>query len=112
MIESEALGSLRFYTLYSQFFQDLEDRFFDETDETTDYACEQGNVRTAAAQLRVTFCARANTQLSELHDVFVRTAVLGDSHTGVVSTLSLAGVPLPLARRLVASYLEAFRWAG
>ena len=110
LLESEELSPFRFQTLYGQFFQTLDGWLHPKTDDNTDYTCERANVDSGAAKLRVVLCARKNTKLPSLHDVFVRSAVLGGTRSGVVSTLNIAGVPLGLARQLIDQYLRGFRW--
>jgi len=110
VIDSDELSPFRFQTLYEQFFQNLDGWLPGSTDDTTDYSCERGNVDGGAAKLRVVLCARKNTKLPSLHDVFVRSAVLGGARSGVVSTLRISGSPLTKARELIAEYLQGFRW--
>jgi S1-C subfamily serine protease len=110
VIDSDELSAFRFQTLYERFFQNLDGWLPGSTDDTTDYSCERGNIDGGAAKLRVVLCARKNTRLPALHDVFVRSAVLGGARSGVVSTLRISGSPLAKARELIAEYLRGFRW--
>jgi hypothetical protein len=109
-VDSDELSPFRFQTLYTQFFQNLDGWLPGATDDTTDFACRRANLAGEGAKLRVTLCARRNAKLPSLHDVFVRSAVLGGESSGVVSTLRIAGVPLDDARALIDSYLRGFRW--
>jgi S1-C subfamily serine protease len=109
-VDSDELSPFRFQTLYTQFFQNLDGWLPGATDDTTDFACRRANLAGEGAKLRVTLCARRNAKLPSLHDVFVRSAVLGGESSGVVSTLRIAGVPLDDARALIDAYLRGFRW--
>jgi hypothetical protein len=107
-LESERLNALRFHTIYSSFFQNIQGWLYEESDDTIDYDCETANVDQGSVKLRVVFCARGNERLEGLRDIFVRTAILGDERSGIVSTLTMAGVPMETARRFVSAYLGSF----
>jgi len=108
-LEEIDLGSLRFHAAYTEFFQNLDQWLHEGNDQASAYACEEANVA-AAVKLRITFCARRNQEMPSLHDIFVRSAVIGKPVEGVVSTLRIGAVPLPLARRFLRRYLEGFSW--
>lgn len=76
----------------------------------TRWSCTVRNVRVDATTARVAYCIRRLRKLGELYDVVVKSAVLGDASTGLISTLSLAGVSADNAERVATRWVELNGW--
>jgi serine protease Do len=103
------LNASRFYALYSSVYgQDNSPE--GDAEHVTSWRCQARNVRNASAPLRSVLCMRRYRKFSELYDAVLKVAVLGDPHSGLVSTLTLSGVSYENITRLSARYLELIRW--
>jgi Trypsin-like peptidase domain len=89
---SKDLLETRFNNVYSSWFNTLTDGQLDDSDWATKYRCKTGNFHNDSdLKVRVVQCWRRRPDLPGLYDVFVRTAILGVGHDGVVSTYRMDG---------------------
>ena len=112
-IESDRLNRFQFTSLYSDLFSVVPTWELPENEETGDWACRRGNVKTEGGSVaRVAFCARAHERLVGLYDAFIRTALLGgDFAAGVVGTFRVYGVTFDNAVRLYGQLLDGTAWS-
>jgi hypothetical protein len=110
LITTEALGKIRFYTLYASQFDD--DAYLEGTESAvTRFECRTRNLRRDAkgggtVTVRAAVCLRAYKKLTGLYDAVVRTAVLGSMDSGLVASLSLTGVSYENAQAIIERFLE------
>lgn len=107
VLSSSELMRTRFNTLYSEWFTTLVDGEIEDSDWATKYECATDNVRNAQSlKLRVVQCWRRRPDLPGLYDLFVRTAILGASHSGVVSTYRMNGTTRENGLSLIRQVLD------
>jgi len=113
LITTDELNRFQFHALYTREFTGLgRDWELDANgdDEVTGYRCHTGNVRTAGVTAKAVFCARRYKRLAGLYDVVFRTAVIGRTHQGLLSTLALSGVSWENAQSIVRRFSGALAW--
>lgn len=107
VMSSHKLTRLRFATLYSEWFSTVFDGEISNSDWATKYRCEAGNVRNGhGLKFRLVQCWRRRPDLPGLYDLFVRTAILGGSDAGVVSTYRMNGTTRENGLALIRQALE------
>lgn len=107
VLSGDRLLRTRFGALYSEWFTHLDDGEITDSDWATKYRCEAENVRNKQAlKLRVVQCWRRRPNLPGLYDLFLRTAVLGGGHHGVVSTYQMNGTTRENGLALIRQVLE------
>ncbi|HEV2148503.1 MAG TPA: endonuclease/exonuclease/phosphatase family protein [Longimicrobiaceae bacterium] len=110
LVSTRTLNRSRFFALYTRVFQEDNTPGGDE-EHVTSWRCGTRNLRNAAATpMRATLCVRRYRKLGELYDAVLKVAVLGRRDTGLVSTLTLAGVSHENVGRVTARYLESITW--
>lgn len=77
--------------------------------EVTRFECTDANRRTAAFTWRTRLCVRRLRDFPGLYEALFHGAVLGRDDAGLVSSLSLSGVPFELIRTLPDRFLAAIR---
>lgn len=112
LITSRELPRPRFYAAYENQLQGMFDGDDTSPEEVTSYRCTTSNVRTATLTLRAVICLRRYRKLAGLYDAVIKTATLGPSNAGLVTTLHLAGVSAPNVQRLAAQLLRSIKWRG
>lgn len=112
LITTTELSRPRFYAAYQAQFQ--ESFSFDgaSSEEVTSYRCSTRNVKSATVTLRAVICLRRYRKLDGLYDAIVKTATLGPSNAGLVTTLTLAGVSARNVERLTKLLLRSVVWHG
>lgn len=114
LVESDELGLFRFSALYTRELRSLAtdwglDREGDE--DVSGYRCRAGNVRQGTLKGKAVLCLRAYKRLPGLYDAVFRLATLGGRRSGVITTLTLSGVSVANAERVVRRYVAAIGWA-
>jgi hypothetical protein len=104
-----ALNATRFHALYSSVFR-RDNSPEGDAEHVTSWRCHTRNVRNATTPLRSVLCMRRYRKFSELYDAVLKVAVLGDRHSGLVSTLTLSGVSFENITRLTGRYLDLIKW--
>jgi len=112
LITSRELPRPRFYAAYENQLQGMFDGDDASPEEVTSYRCTTSNVKTATLTLRAVICLRRYRKLAGLYDAVIKTATLGPSNAGLVTTLRLAGVSAPNVQRLAAHLLRSIAWRG
>jgi serine protease Do len=118
LITSDVLDALRFASLYSSRFGAGTDGLEGSEEEVTRFSCETRNVRRTGSPPRPGFtaravlCVRRYRKLAGLYDAVIKIAALGDSHAGMISTLTLSGVSFENAQRVTQRFLERMQWGG
>jgi hypothetical protein len=105
LISTATLNSLRFFSLYTSFFQ-RDNTPSGEEEHVTSWRCGTRNVHNAGTPMRAVLCLRRYRKLGELYDAVLKVAVLGHSNVGLVSTLTLSGVTFENVQKLSQRYLE------
>jgi S1-C subfamily serine protease len=106
------LNRFQFFSLYSDYFAAGAEMLFGSEDEVTRFACHEALVEQQRTPIKAVFCLRAYRKLPGLYDAVIKAAVLGSSHTGAETSLTLSGVSYDNARALARRYLEAIAWAN
>ncbi|HEX2188663.1 MAG TPA: serine protease [Longimicrobiaceae bacterium] len=110
LISTRALNPSRFYALYTSVFA-ADNTPPGEEEHVTSWRCATRNLRNAASTpVRAVLCVRRYRKLGELYDAVLKVAVLGRRDTGLVSTLTLAGVSHENVGRVTGRYLENITW--
>jgi hypothetical protein len=105
LISTKTLNPLRFFSLYSGYFQ-RDNTPGGEEEQVTSWRCGTRNVHNADTPMRAVLCLRRYRKLGALYDAVLKIAVLGHSNVGLVSTLTLSGVTFENVQRLSQRYLE------
>lgn len=105
LISTATLNPLRFFSLYTGFFQ-RDNTPSGEEEHVTSWRCGTRNVHNAGTPMRAVLCLRRYRKLGELYDAVLKVAVLGHSNVGLVSTLTLSGVTFENVQKLSQRYLE------
>jgi len=109
---SESLSRWAFSSLVSEWLGTVMDWEAPFNDDATRYRCSRRNVEPGlAAEMLVTFCVRRHRSHEGMYDLFVRSALLGRSREGVVSTLRATPISFSNAKRLTRSWLASFGWS-
>lgn len=113
LLINKSLNPFRFYSLYTASFDDGWDGDIPYADAraVTPYRCETRNIARPKMTLRSVFCVRKYRQLDGLYDALIRTAVLGTTESGLVTTLALSGVSFENAHAVARRYLEQIAWS-
>ena len=109
LLRSRSLNAARFFALYSGRFGADNTPGGDE-EHVTKWKCATRNVRNAQVPMRAVLCVRRYLQLGELYDGVLKVAVLGDTGTGLVSTLTVSGATFENVERLSRRYLGQVAW--
>ena len=106
LVRGQGLGRLRLLAaLEGAFEQALP---FDGTArEVTRFHCRHANLRTAAHTWRSALCVRRLRDFPGLYEGVFRSVSLGVYDAGLITSLTLSGVPFDLIRTLTARFLEA-----
>ncbi len=112
LITSKELPRSRFYAAYRAQLQGMFDSDAASPEEVTSYRCSTRNVKGKTVMLRAVVCLRRYRKLTGLYDAIVKTATLGPSNAGLVTTLKLAGVSVQNVERLTARLLRSIEWRG
>ncbi|MCP4203596.1 MAG: serine protease, partial [bacterium] len=107
---TEKLNRFRFYQLLTDLYGRHYGWIWSGEKEVTSFRCESGFVKANDLTLKVAFCARRYKKLDRLYDVVFKAASVGETRSGLETTLVLAGVTLDKGRELAESYLGAIRW--
>ena len=110
LITTKELSRSRFYAAYQAHLQEIFDGGDASQDEVTSYRCSTRNVQGTTVMLRAVICLRRYRKLAGLYDAIIKTATLGPSNAGLVTTLTLAGVSAPNVQRLAAKLLRSIKW--
>jgi hypothetical protein len=105
LISTTTLNPLRFFSLYTSFFQ-RDNTPSGEEEHVTSWRCGTRNVHNAGTPMRAVLCLRRYRKLGELYDAVLKVAVLGHRDVGLVSTLTLSGVTFENVQKLSQRYLE------
>lgn len=112
VLTNDDLNRFQFFSLYSDYFAAGAEMLFGSEDEVTRFACHEALVEQQRTPIKAVFCLRAYRKLPGLYDAVIKAAVLGSSHTGAETSLTLSGVSFDNARALARRYLEAIAWAN
>ena len=107
---TDALNRFRFYQLLTDLYGEQFGWIWSGEKAVTSFRCESGFVESNELTLKVAFCARRYKKFGRLHDVVFKAASVGNTRSGLETTLVLAGVTLDKGRELSESYLGAIRW--
>jgi hypothetical protein len=110
-LSSDQLRGRRFYTLYSQLYEEEYSRRWGRKEDITPFRCRTEFVEHEGLRFKTSFCARQYRRLAGLYDVVFKAAALGKPHDGFATALLLSGVALDPARALSRRVLENIRWA-
>ncbi len=103
------LGPLRFANLHSNGFAN-EDFRVQSTRKMTGPECHERFIDRAGMAMRAVVCANAYRKLPGLYDVSVLVASLNRPTQGVQGRLDAHGVSFANGMKLVAQYLDGFKW--
>ncbi|MDQ6831086.1 MAG: serine protease [Gemmatimonadota bacterium] len=109
LFTSTGLNALRFYSLYEARFASGANEMEGSETDVTRFECQTRNVRTgthAPSTMRAVMCVRRYKKLAGLYDVMLRVAVLGHTDSGLITTLTLAGVSFENAERITRRFLD------
>ena len=109
LLTSRQLNPLRFFSLYSEFFA-RDPTTSGDREHVTAWKCRTATVDAGSGPLRTVLCVRAYRKLAGLYDAVLKTAPLGRSGSGIVSTLTLAGVTYDNIGALSRRYVERISW--
>ena len=109
-IESEGLSGLRFYQLYSQYFESNWSHLSGSEDVFTPFRCRTRFVESNGMVFKTAFCARRYLDLDGLYDVVFKAAHLGDDQTGFETALVLTATSLENAEKLSRRHLASIEW--
>lgn len=110
LVSSAELNPVRFFALYSKWFEGGTDDMDGSEEDVTSFRCESRNVAHRGLVLRAALCIRRYRKLPGLYDAVLKAATLGHTGTGVLTTLSLSGVSFANAQALSRRYLESLAW--
>ena len=103
------LGPLRFASLHSQSFAN-ENFPVQGSRKMSGAECHERFIDREGMAMRAVVCANAYRKLTGLYDVSVLVASLNRPNQGVQGRLDARGVSFANGLKLVAQYLEGFRW--
>lgn len=103
---STELNRVRFFALYQKRFQGGADDMDGDESDVTRFRCQTRNVRHDAVTMRTVLCVRRYRKFTGLYDAVLKAAILGGTHSGLMTTLTLSGVSFENAERLATRYLE------
>jgi serine protease Do len=109
-LKSSELGPLRFYELYSNYFELNNSRRMGSENDFTEFLCQTRFVESNGLTLKTAFCARRYRKLDGLFDVVFKAAALGRLDSAFETALVLSGVSFEGAELLTRRYLEAIAW--
>jgi hypothetical protein len=112
LITSKELPRSRFYAAYEGQLQAGLNGDDASPEEVTSYRCSTRNVQGKTITLRAVVCLRRYRKLTGLYDAIIKTATLGPSNAGLVTTLTLSGVSAQNVERLTAKLLRSIQWRG
>ena len=112
LITSKELPRSRFYAAYQAQLQGMFDGDEASPEEVTSYRCSTRNVKGKTVTVRAIICLRRYRKLTGLYDAIIKTATLGPSNAGLVTTLTLSGVSAHNVERLAARLLRSIEWRG
>lgn len=110
LITTDKLNRFRFYSLYSNFFNERYGSIYGSEEEVTKYECETKTVDIKKISFKTTFCVRRYRKLEGLYDAVFKAAALGENNSGLETTLILSGVSFENAVKVSKRYLEAISW--
>lgn len=110
-IESEELSGMRFYQLYSQFFESNWSHLSGSDEVFTPFRCRTRFVESNDLVFKTVFCARRYLDLPGLYDVVFKAAHLGESHMGLETALVMTATSLENAEKMARRHLAAIEWA-
>ena len=110
-LESDTLSPVRFYRLYSHFFENNWSKLDGDDDDFGEFHCDTAFVNTEALHWKAVFCARRYLELEGLYDVVFKAARLGAEPEGFETALVMTAVGFENARALARRHLEAIRWS-
>ena len=109
-LETEELSSLRFYWLYSWFFESNWSQLGGNEEILTEFRCRTRFVDSGGLVFKTAFCARRYIDLPGLYDVVFKAAHLGEDQRGFETALVATAISLENARALADRYLAGIRW--
>lgn len=111
LVVAEGMSRLRFSGLYSEWFQDVWEREVPDSRWASDYVCSRRNVTNAGGvKLRTAQCWRRREGLEGLYDMVAKSAVLGTSERGLVTTITMSGTTLEHGQALITRVVDGIRW--
>lgn len=110
LITTDKLNRFRFYSLYSNFFNERYGSIYGSEEEVTKYKCETKTVDIKNISFKTTFCVRRYRKLEGLYDAVFKAAALNENNSGLETTLVLSGVSFENAVKVSKGYLEAMSW--
>jgi hypothetical protein len=106
MYTSAVLDRIRFFSLYQTRFQNSIGGMGGDERDITRFSCQTRNVRHDATRMRAVLCLRRYRKFTGLYDAVLTAAILGGTHSGLITTLTLSGVSFENAMRVTTRYLE------
>lgn len=109
-LESKSLNPLVLHQRLSEefskghFYQHLSE------DDVTDFKCNNHFVNFASQDWKAAYCVRRYKKYSNLNDIFLSFAMLGDTPEKFVIQVGLSGVNEPLTRKFLKKFLETIQW--
>jgi hypothetical protein len=110
-IESEELSGIRFYQLYTQFFEGNWSHLSGSDEVLTPFRCRTRFVESNGLVFKSAFCARRYLDLPGLYDVVFKAAHLGERGMGLETALVLTAISLENAEELSRRHLAAIERA-
>ncbi|MEK6656948.1 MAG: serine protease [Nitrospirota bacterium] len=110
LITTDKLNRFRFYSLYSNLFNEVYVSIHGSEEEVTKYKCETKTVDVKNISFKTTFCVRRYRKLEGLYDAIFKAASLGENNSGLETTLVLSSVSFENAVKVSKRYLEAISW--
>lgn len=110
LITTDKLNRFRFYSLYSNLFNERYGTIYGSEEEVTKYECETKTVDVKNISFKTTFCVRRYRKLEGLYDAIFKAAALGENNSGLETTLILSSVSFENAVKVSKRYLEAISW--
>jgi hypothetical protein len=110
LITSDKLNRYRFAALYTAQYRSEDVKLVGGEDEVTGFRCRTQDVANSGLVFKTVLCVRRYRKFPGLYDAVLRTAALGHSATGLVSTLTLSGVSFENALLLTRRYLGSITW--
>jgi hypothetical protein len=105
-LSSEDLGPARFYTLYSEFFENNQSYLGGRPESFSPFRCRTSFVESRGITFKASFCARRYRDLPGLYDAVFKAAALGRPAEGFETALVLSALTFENAERLARRYLE------
>jgi serine protease Do len=111
LVSSNGLNRFRFYTLYEEYFADLDPGMYAGKEEVGPFRCKTRFTTLRTLPLKLVFCARGYRKLHGLYDAFLVAATLDANDRGLVTSLTLGGFSFENAVRIAQQHVEDLSWA-